>query len=257
MIDVRWGSATHPGRVRPHNEDALLAGPTVFAVADGMGGYAGGEVASAIAVSTLARLDDLHLVEDPETRIVDALAGINAAILQRAVDIDARGMGTTIAGFVRVRDQDVVVFNLGDTRVYRYRDGVLTQLTVDHSVVGELVRRGELTEEEARHDRRRNVVTRALGVEEAILPAVVRVRVEVDDCLLVASDGLYEEVSSTRLRRLLGAAGTVEHRATALCEAALDGGGRDNVSVVLVEVPGTVSGDDLVLDTAPRAGRSG
>jgi serine/threonine protein phosphatase PrpC len=252
VIDVRWGSATHQGRVRHRNEDALLAGPDVFAVADGMGGHAGGEVASAIAVAGLADLDDLTEVDDPAGRLTDALARINAEILRRArEDRTVAGMGTTVAGIARASGTRVIVFNLGDSRVYRLRTGELEQLTEDHSVVGEMVRRGELTEDEARRHPRRNVVTRALGAEDDIRPVVTVLDARVGDCFLVASDGLFDEVPEPEIGDILATPGPVERRARALLDAALRRGGRDNVSVVVVAIAGTNAADGLEVDTSP------
>ncbi len=255
-IDVRWGSASHQGLVRGHNEDAVLAGPDVFAVADGMGGHAGGEVASALTVAGLAALDDLLDVADPEARLVDGLERINTEIRRRAGVEQRDGMGSTVAGVARTSGDHLLVFHLGDSRVYRMRHGELCQLTADHSVVGELIRSGEITEDEARRHPHRNVVTRALGVEDAIVPAVATTRAQVGDCFLVASDGLFNEVPATHIGHLLTSAGSVEHRARALLDAALAGGGRDNVSVVLVAVDGHQAFDGLDDDTSPSPAES-
>ena len=252
VIDVRWGSASHQGRVRDHNEDAVLAGPDVFAVADGMGGHAAGEVASALAVAGLAAIEDLPADPDPEGRVVEVLEQINAEIRRRAGLDPARGdMGSTVAGIARAAEGRLVVFHLGDSRVYRWRRGDLQQLTDDHSVVGELLRAGDITEDEARHHPHRNVVTRALGVQDRIDPAVHAVEVQVGDCFLVASDGLFNEVGPGEIERLLGEPAPVELRARALLDAALRGGGRDNVSVVVVAIAGTAGPDGLDADTAP------
>lgn len=252
VIDVRWGSATHHGRVRDHNEDSLLAGPDVFAVADGMGGHAAGEVASAIAVAGLAAVDDLPWVDDPVARLVGALEGVNAEIRRRAsADGAVAGMGTTVAGVARVAGPRVLVFNLGDSRVYRSRAGHLVQLTEDHSLVAELVRAGELDEREARNHPHRNVVTRALGAETAIEPAVALLDVEVGDCFLVASDGLSNELPPAQIGDLLATPGTVEGRARALLDAARFRGARDDVSVVVVAIAGTSGHDGLDVDTSP------
>lgn len=256
-IDVRWGSASHQGRVRDHNEDAVLAGPDVFAVADGMGGHAAGEVASALTVAALAAVEDLAGAADPVAHLVAVLERANAEIRRRAErDPSRAGMGATVAGLALAADARVVVFHLGDSRVYRLRHGQLRRLTEDHSVVGELVRHGELTEEEAGRHPHRNVVTRALGVAEAIDPVVVALPVEPGDCFLVASDGLTDEVDADQIRALLHRPDPVEHRARALLDAALRGGGRDNVSVVVVAIAGRHRDDGLDVDTSPSPPRS-
>jgi protein phosphatase len=238
--------------VRDHNEDAVLAGPDVFAVADGMGGHAGGDVASGLAVAGLAALDDLLDAGDPEARLVAALRRANVEIRRRAdLDPSVHGMGSTVAGIARIAGRRVLVFNLGDSRVYRLRKGSLVQLTEDHSVVGELLRAGEITEDEARHHPHRSVVTRALGVEDEVQPSVSTLEVEVGDCFLVASDGLFNELPASQIGDLLATPGTVEHRARALLDAALFRGGRDNISVVVVAVAGTSGADGLEVDTSP------
>lgn len=254
VIDVRWGSASHQGRVRDHNEDAVLAGPDVFAVADGMGGHAAGDLASALVVAGLASLDDLLTDPNPEARLVGALARINTEIRRRGqVDPAVAGMGSTVAGVARVAGTRLLVFNLGDARVYLLRGGHLQQLTDDHSVVGDLVRAGEITEEEARRHPHRSVVTRALGAEELVEPTLTNLEVEVGDCFLIASDGLFNELRQGQITELLSMPGTVERRARALLDAALQQGGRDNISVVVVAVAGTNAPDGLDVDTVPSA----
>lgn len=257
VIDVRWGSATHQGRVRDHNEDAVLAGPDVFAVADGMGGHAAGEVASALAVARLAELGRLHEADDPAALVVGALERLNDEIRRRAVRDGTGGMGTTVAGLARVDGPRVLVFNLGDSRVYLLRDGQLHQLTEDHSLVGDMVRAGELTEAEARRHPHRNVVTRALGVEPTVEATVTLVEARVGDCFLVASDGLFNEVPTAQISDLLSTPGPVERRARTLLDAALFRGGRDNISVVVVAVAGTQASDGLEVDTSPSPAVAG
>lgn len=254
VIDVRWGSASHQGRVRDHNEDAVLAGPDVFAVADGMGGHAAGDLASALVVAGLASLDDLLTAPNPEALLVGALARINTEIRRRGqLDPSVAGMGSTVAGVARVAGTRLLVFNVGDARVYLLRGGHLHQLTDDHSVVGDLVRAGEITEEEARRHPHRSVVTRALGAEERVEPTLTNLEVEVGDCFLIASDGLFNELGQAQISELLATPGTVERRARALLDAALRQGGRDNISVVVVAVAGTNAPDGLDVDTVPSA----
>ena len=164
-IEVRWGSATHVGCVRSFNQDAVLAGPVVFAVADGMGGHAAGDVASALAVGTLAGIVGGPTIDE----LVQAVHRANDSIIEQSPPGSGReGMGTTVTGVVLGRrdDQDIVViFNVGDSRTYRFADPTLTQITIDHSLVGEMVRDGALPPEEALVHPSRNVVTRALGIE--------------------------------------------------------------------------------------------
>lgn len=254
MIEVRWGSASHQGRVRERNEDALLAGPDVFAVADGMGGHAGGDVASAIAVAGLAELRDLAATDEPAEVLGHALSGVNAEIRRRAsVDPALAGMGTTVVGIARVAGPRVLVFHVGDSRAYRLRDGRLEQLTEDHSVVADLVRAGALSAEEARRHPDRNTVTRALGAADDVVPTLRTEVVRTGDCFLVASDGLFDELPASQIGDLLATVGPVEKRARALVDAALARGARDNVSVIVVVVSGTHADDGMEDDTAPSA----
>ena len=254
MIEVRWGSASHQGRVRERNEDALLAGPDVFAVADGMGGHAGGDVASAIAVAGLAELRDLAATDEPAEALGHALSRVNAEIRRRAsVDPALAGMGTTVVGIARVAGPRVLVFHVGDSRAYRLRDGRLEQLTEDHSVVADLVRAGALSAEEARRHPDRNTVTRALGAADDVVPTLRTEVVRTGDCFLVASDGLFDELPASQIGDLLATVGPVEKRARALVDAALARGARDNVSVIVVVVSGTHADDGMEDDTAPSA----
>lgn len=248
-IEVRWGAATHQGHVRETNQDALLAGPTVFAVADGMGGHAGGERASALAIAGLSRLS--HRVGGV-AEVAGALHAANAAILETGRhEPEVSGMGTTVAGVV-VREGDVIAFNVGDSRVYRLRGADCEQLSVDHSLVAELVQAGELSVAEARWDRRRNVVTRALGIDTVIEMDHKVIDVVEGDRFLMCSDGLSNELDDGELARLASAGGTMDELARRLVDQALDAGGRDNVTAVLLEIVSVgAAEDDLDADTNP------
>ncbi len=248
-IEVRWGAATHQGRVRSSNQDAVLAGPTVFAVADGMGGHAGGEIASAIAIAGLASVDGPM---DSAARVVAALDQVNQEVLLRArADTDLRGMGTTIAGIAIGRDDAVTVFNLGDARAYRFRDHELVQVSEDHSVVAEMVRDGSLSPDAARIHPQRSVVTRALGISEKIEPLVAVHPVVPGDRFLLCSDGLFTEIDGAGLASMLDSDEPIERLAQQLVEGAIDHGGRDNVSVVIVDVQSLESVGGLDEDTSP------
>lgn len=256
-IEVRWGSATNVGCVRTLNQDATLAGPNVFAVADGMGGHAAGEVASAVAVARLAAVaaDKQPLAPGD---LLDALRDANQEIRATAdADVGKRGMGTTVAGvaLVSVEGTDcLMIFNLGDSRVYRGHGDQFVQLSVDHSVVGEMVRSGELSPEGARSHPAKNVVTRALGVDPVADVDSWILEPVTGDRFLVCSDGLTDEVDEAELAAALrNGGGQPQVAAEALIQLALDRGARDNVSVVLLEIAGIVEGegsDDE--DTNPR-----
>jgi PPM family protein phosphatase len=236
---LKASGLTHPGRVRTNNEDAFLADDGLYVVADGMGGHQGGEVASAVAVDTLR--EGRHRVR--ELADITTLVGeANAAILARAAqEPENLGMGTTLTGLMLVGDLDqpltrLAVLNVGDSRTYRWRDGALEQITRDHSYVQDLVASGMLTAAEARHHPRRNIVTRALGVESVVVPDVVEVEVLPGDRFLVCSDGLVDEVPDVDIIEVMQHTQSGEELANALVQFALDCGGRDNVTVVIVDV---------------------
>ncbi len=240
MIDLSWGSATHNGRRREHNEDALLASAPVFVVADGMGGHLAGEVASEIAVDHFrgfvgaARLT----IHDVSQAVAAANNAIIAAGTQRA---GAAGMGTTVVGLIAVEQLEMpfwLAFNVGDSRLYRLWEGELSQISVDHSYVQDLVNSGRLSVDDARGHPERNVVTRALGQENSIEPDYWIMPPEIGERFLLCSDGLSGEVGNDRIRELLAAEGEPAEAASNLVAAALAGGGRDNISVVVVEVRG-------------------
>lgn len=240
-VDVRWGSASHAGCVRSKNQDSLLSGPVLFVVADGMGGHAAGEIASAIAVAEMSKLGDRRSLSVAD--VLEGAARANAEILEAAArDPALASMGTTLAGLALVTDEaegSVLVFNIGDSRVYQYCDGSLVQLTRDHSIVGEMVREGELTSEAARVHPSRNVVTRALGVTDSPVLDHWSMPPALGDRYLICSDGLSNEVSDEELAEATRPAlGEPQSVADALLQLALERGARDNVSVVVVEITG-------------------
>ena len=249
------GSASDVGRVRTGNEDAFVAEPLVIGVADGMGGHQAGEVASAIAVRTL--LDRLGhgapSVEAAQAAVVEA----NTAIFNGAhKNAGQRGMGTTLTAMIVLADKDpvrrFVLLNVGDSRTYLLRGGRLRRVTIDHSYVQELVSTGHITEVEARSHPRRNIVTRALGIE-----ATVRVDTWVlpfvkGDRYLLCSDGLVDEVEDREIAKVMTSNRDPQRAAQALVDVANSHGGRDNTTVVVVDVlEGDVAADtttDLDLD---------
>ncbi|HEU5427064.1 MAG TPA: protein phosphatase 2C domain-containing protein [Actinocrinis sp.] len=265
MLTVQAAAATDTGQVRKRNEDNTFVGTKVFVVADGMGGHAAGDVASALAVARLGALDEAKL----DTEMLRAqLALANADILDAARhDPQRKGMGTTVAGLGLTSIAGTyhwLVFNVGDCRVYRYNEGELAQLTIDHTEVAELVAAGSLTAEQAWAHPRRNVVTRALGADPApqadvwIVPAVRGER------FVVCSDGLPLEVADAQLAATLDTMPEAPTAAAALVELAVAAGGRDNVTVIVIDameqdadVAGPVSDDadddyDERDDTVPQ-----
>ncbi|GAA4409062.1 protein phosphatase 2C domain-containing protein [Fodinibacter luteus] len=235
---VRAGAATHVGRVRDHNEDALLASGRVFAVCDGMGGHAAGEVASRLAVEALATLDEHPPAgADDVTR---ALGQANEHILRsEAAHPEQRGMGTTATGLVVVDAGDHeqwVVLNVGDSRVYRLAEGGLGLVTRDHSEVRELLEAGLIDADEVPTHPLRNVITRALGSDPAPEPDLWVLPPTAGERFVVCSDGLSNELADDEIEHLLTAAPDPQAAADALVAAAVRAGGRDNVSVVVVAV---------------------
>ena len=251
-FEVRASSATHVGHLRATNEDTILVAPPVYLVADGMGGHNAGEVASAIVA------EDFHaLVESGQVTIEQFDRTLDAAAHRIATlpGPDQRGAGTTVALVATMEIDGVhywVVLNLGDSRVYRLSGEIFEQVSVDHSVVQELVDRGEITPEEARRHPYRNMITRALGVTQGAEPDYWLIPAEPGDRMLVCSDGLTGEVEDPVIERVLRGAGSVEAASGSLVELALDAGGRDNISVIVLEAVAVHSAEPLP-DTAPRA----
>jgi protein phosphatase len=234
---LRSGSASDVGRVRSVNEDLALASPTLFAVADGMGGHAGGEVASRTAIEALQQEFGRHPSADG---LADAVRQANLAVWERShEDSDLRGMGTTLtaAALVATPQGDrLVMANVGDSRSYRLRDGALTQLSHDHSVAEELVDRGQLSEAEAAIHPHRHILTRALGVSSEVDPDVWEMAPREGDRYLLCSDGLTNEVTETRIAKLLRTTSDPQEAADKLVQMALDNGGNDNITVVVLDV---------------------
>jgi len=239
MTTLRWGSATDVGRVRTNNEDSLYVEAPVFAVADGMGGPAAGEVASAIAVATLKAT-----LASPDGHSRDALANAvrqaNGAIYDRAAgDPALRGMGTTLTALALVEedgDDVLAVVNVGDSRAYRLRDGELEQLTDDHSVVEEMVRIGRLTPDEATVHPQRHMLTRALGIQPDVEVDCFGVTPFAGDRYLLASDGLTNEVPDSEIAAILRRLEDPDDAAQELVHLARTNGGRDNITVIVVDV---------------------
>ncbi|MGN0778243.1 MAG: Stp1/IreP family PP2C-type Ser/Thr phosphatase [Aristaeellaceae bacterium] len=223
---------TDVGRVRSSNQDAILQGERIFGVADGMGGHKGGETASAGARDGMLTL----LAEkspDPDA-LLEAVQTVNSSLFhQQQTDENLHGMGTTLTA-LWLSEQDVYIAHVGDSRAYRLRKGKLTQITSDHSLVGELVRAGVLTPEQAANHPMRNVITRAVGTEDTIQVDVLREERKAGDLWLVCSDGLYGMVDDAAMESILkGSKPSVAVQQ--LMEAALAAGGHDNVTVVLLQ----------------------
>jgi PPM family protein phosphatase len=234
------------GRQRRSNEDREFARAPLFAVADGMGGARAGEVASKIVVETLE--EGLPDGGSNEERLATVVREANARIHQLAqADADRAGMGTTVTAAV-VGDDAVSVAHVGDSRAYRIRDDEIERLTTDHSLVGELVRRGRLTEEEAEEHPQKSVITRALGPEAAVEVDTRSYPSRPGDIFLLCSDGLTGMVPEERIREIVTEADSLPEAGQQLIREANENGGRDNITVVLFrleEVAGApADGDD-------------
>lgn len=237
---VRWGAATDVGLVRAGNEDAFVSEPMVFGVADGMGGHQAGEVASDIAARIIR--DRLGAGASNVGVVVASVVEANASIYQAAhASVDHHGMGTTLTALVVLRadESNVARFalvNVGDSRTYLLRNGVLHRATVDHSYVQELVNTGHISEDEARTHPRRNIVTRALGIEPTVRVDTWLVPMVHGDRFILCSDGLVDEVHDDDIAAIALAAGDPQSAADQLVAKANANGGRDNVTVVVVDV---------------------
>ena len=232
-MKVEIGSATDIGRVRERNEDAILVDPPLFAVADGMGGHRGGEVASQVALETMEELEG----SDRDT-LAEHVRRANRAVWDRSVDDEQlSGMGTTLTA-VRLDGDSVVLAHVGDSRAYLLRNGALRQLTSDHTLVERMLRSGEITEAEADVHPHKNVLTRALGTDEQVDVDEESVALEDGDRLLLCSDGLTGMVTEEQIQAILEASPDPQNAADRLVRAANRAGGVDNVSVVVLRAVG-------------------
>ncbi|MCU1482568.1 MAG: serine/threonine-protein phosphatase [Subtercola sp.] len=273
-LGLRFGSATDVGLKRATNEDSHLAASPVFLVADGMGGHEAGEIASALAVDAFLPLvgratvstDDVSLAFDRARASITALGHTGP-----------RSAGTTVAGVaIAASDQNAywLIFNLGDSRVYRFSDGELEQISVDHSVVQELVDGGELNRASAAAHPSRNVITRALGAGSHFRPDYWLVPIEPADRLLICSDGVSGELDDTAVSYILRTEYSAPAAARRLVREGTARGGRDNLTAIVVDafdvtmdarsdvglntdpIPTDADGDDTIPRNAARAERS-
>jgi protein phosphatase len=241
-------SVTDVGRQRHTNEDAYFADAPVFGVADGMGGAQAGEVASALAVEQFEHGVDSDTAAEEE--LSSLVRAANRKIFEMAkADSRRAGMGTTLTAVV-VRDHDVSVGHVGDSRLYLLRDGTLQQLTRDHSLVQEFVDQGRLTREQAEKHPQRSVITRALGPESDVKVDTFTIRAKDGDVFLLCSDGLSGMVPDESIQSILSGQPSLGDAARALVEAANKNGGRDNITAVLFRLEDDGTGPSLRTDTA-------
>jgi serine/threonine protein phosphatase PrpC len=251
---LRAASATDVGRVRSNNQDSLLVADPLFAVADGMGGAAAGEVASALALEALAE----HF-PPPDGRpptpdaLVEAAAAANRAVWAKAeAHPEMRGMGTTLVALARVEGGSLAVVNVGDSRLYCYSRGELRQVTADHSLVAEMVAEGRLSPAEAEVHPRRNIMTRALGPEPDVQVDLFVEDPHPGDRFVLCSDGLPREVGDDAIAAVLRRYREPRDAARELVTEARQRGGSDNITVVVVDVADPGAAPAAASEAAPE-----
>ncbi len=229
-------SRTHIGLVRASNQDALLLNPgknDLYGVADGMGGHKGGDIASLMAVSLVRRF--LYGLKPSKDNLKKGIEEANLMIYEEQLyRPDLNGMGTTLTVIWEDKKR-ILLGHVGDSRAYRLRDGLIQQISQDHSMVAELVRDGLLTPEEARRHPYRNIITRALGTSETVEVDISEFDKRTGDIYLICSDGLSEYVQEDQMHKILSEH-ELEEAADLFLNLALEGGGRDNISLVIAEV---------------------
>ncbi|MCC6098113.1 MAG: Stp1/IreP family PP2C-type Ser/Thr phosphatase [Olsenella sp.] len=230
---LSWGARTDIGLVRSHNEDSFLVQPPLFAVCDGMGGHAAGEVASSIAVQTIGAQAPIHA---DDILLGAAVEAANAAVIEGAATGKGKpGMGCT-ASCVLIENNKMAIAHVGDSRIYLLHHGTLVRLTHDHSYVEELVDAGEITADEARVHPSRSIITRALGSDPDMYADHFTLDVSVGDRLIVCSDGLSSMVEDSEIEAIAVSSVTPQSAADNLTSAALSAGGHDNITVIVVDV---------------------
>lgn len=228
-----YAGDSHVGLVRSGNEDAFLVAPPLFAVADGLGGHQAGEIASSIAIDTL--LETAPRSADAKA-LGRAVRQANSAVIEAAEAGRGRaGMGTTLTAAM-IDGMRIAIAHVGDSRAYLLHYGKLEQLSQDHSMVADLVRQGQLTAEESRHHPNRSVITRALGSDPNMLADTFEVEAASGDRLLLTTDGLTSMVTDEEIERVLAQEPSASTAIATLIEKALNAGGHDNVTAVVVDI---------------------
>ena len=235
-LTLSWAEVTHQGRKREVNQDAVLVRFPLFVVADGMGGHIGGEIASASTVARLRETADAGEVS-PQT--------IEQALIRAVDDIASHpdatddGTGTTVTGVYLDLSEDAprwVSLNIGDSRVYLVRSGEIAQVTTDHSVVQELLAAGRLTPDEVENHPYGNVITRAVGPSDSVRPDYLGLDVQNGDRFVICSDGLTKELTDYGIQHFLAEHPDPGAAVDAMMAAALENGGRDNITIIVLDV---------------------
>lgn len=239
---MNYSVLTDIGRARSQNQDAVFATdeavgslPNLFVVADGMGGHKAGEYASNQAIALVKREVASDTESEPVQIINQGITTANNSIYEEAAqDATKSGMGTTMV-VATIFDHHMCVGNVGDSRLYVYREGQLRQVTQDHSVVGEMVRKGEMPKEQARNHPKRNLITRAVGAEKEIRVDFFDETLADGDLVLMCTDGLTSMVEEKQIEEVLASAVPLQEKADCLVELANDNGGRDNITIIIIE----------------------
>jgi len=245
MTEFAWGAATDVGRVRRANQDHHLTKDGMFVVADGMGGHSGGEIAAEVTVDALRDIGPISTLDE----LIDRVQNANAEVVARArEDPVLSGMGTTVSLLADLgRDglHRLGIANVGDSRLYRLTEDDLHQHTVDHSLVESLVREGRLSRAEAVNHPQRNIVTRALGIDEKVVVDAWELVPVTGDRYVICSDGLYGEIGEKEISEVLRTVVDPQEAAEDLVSRACAAGGRDNVTVVVVDIESADPVDDV------------
>ena len=243
-MKLKWGASTDVGMVRQQNEDSYLAEENLYVVADGMGGHNAGEIASALACSRAAEVARAGRVRSAQA-LSEFVTEANVAIFDAATTTTGQhGMGTTITALAVLDDSftTVAVANVGDSRTYLLRNGELRQVSVDHSYVQDLIAQGYVSREEARTHPQRNIVTRALGIDRSVLVDTFVIDTMPGDRFVLCSDGLVDEIDDVAIAGIAQSTEDPSSCASRLVSAAKTAGGRDNITVVVVDFqPSSVS----------------
>jgi PPM family protein phosphatase len=248
-MNIRVGAKSDVGRMRNDNQDSYLADEPVFAVADGVGGHLGGDVASATAVRVIQEAAQSGVEPDA---LEGLLRKVNTAIWEKSQSAPhLRGMGTTCT-LVLLQNGAAHLAHVGDSRAYLYRAGELSQVTEDHNLVGKMVSEGRLSREEAAHHPQRNIITRALGLDPTVDVDLLTLELTESDRLVICSDGLSSMIEERTLAEVLGDESDPQAAAERLVEAANQAGGEDNITVVLIDLLGGAQAQAA----APPAARS-
>ncbi|MDP4695630.1 MAG: Stp1/IreP family PP2C-type Ser/Thr phosphatase [Ilumatobacteraceae bacterium] len=256
LMLVKWGASSDTGTLRVQNEDSFLAEEKIFVVADGMGGHNAGEVASAMAIKMLAEAQANGISDS--SQLAKVIEQINHSIFQAAANqTDQRGMGTTLAVLALTPNEttnevSAAVANIGDSRTYLFRNDEFRQVSVDHSYVQDLVSEGLITREEARTHARRNIVTRALGIEPSVAVDTWTLPLITGDRYVLCSDGLVDEVTDEAIEKCVKQKIEPQKVADQLVALANANGGRDNITVIIVDVIADGANSPAATSVSPK-----